>query len=94
MYILSYINICYHYPFRLEMESVSRDLVSRQDARRPPDITDILRVPVLRKRACILFFVWFSVSICYYGITYYVPNLFGDKHLNFMLGKRQSITIN
>ena len=71
---------------RLEMESVSRDLVSRQDARRPPDITDILRVPVLRKRACILFFVWFSVSICYYGITYYVPNLFGDRHLNFILG--------
>ena len=71
---------------RLEMESVSRDLVSRQDARRPPDITDILRVPILRRRAFILFYVWFSVSICYYGITYYVPNLFGDRHLNFILG--------
>ena len=72
---------------RHEMESVSRDLVSRQDARRPPDITDILRVSVLRKRAVILFFVWFSVSICYYGISYFVPNLFGDRHLNFVLGK-------
>lgn len=71
---------------RLEMESVSRDLVSRQDARRPPDITDILRVAVLRKRAVILFFVWFAVSICYYGISYFVPNLFGDRHLNFVLG--------
>ena len=71
---------------RLEMESVSRDLVSRQDARRPPDITDIMRVSVLRKRACVLFFVWFSVSICYYGISYFVPNLFGDPHLNFILG--------
>ena len=71
---------------RLEMESVSRDLVSRQDARRPPDITDILRVAVLRQRAVVLFFVWFSVSICYYGISYYVPSLFGDRHLNFVLG--------
>ena len=71
---------------RHEMEAVSRDLVSRQDARRPPDITDILRVSVLRTRAIILFFVWFSVSICYYGISYFVPNLFGDRHLNFVLG--------
>ena len=71
---------------RHEMEAVSRDLVSRQDARRPPDITDILRVSVLRTRAVILFFVWFSVSICYYGISYFVPNLFGDRHLNFVLG--------
>ena len=69
-----------------EMEAVSRDLVSRQDARRPPDITAILRVSVLRTRASILFFVWFSVSICYYGISYFVPNLFGDRHLNFVLG--------
>ena len=70
---------------RLEMEAVSRDLVCRQDARRPPDITDILRVAVLRNRALILFFVWFSVSICYYGITYYVPNLSGDRYLNFVM---------
>ena len=71
---------------RLEMEAVSRDLVSRQDARRPPDITDIMRVPGLRARAFTLAFVWFSVSLCYYGIAYYVPNLFGDRHLNFVLG--------
>lgn len=71
---------------RLEMEAVSRDLVCRQDARRPPDITDILRVSVLRNRAFILYFVWFSVSICYYGIAYYVPNLSGDRYLNFVMG--------
>ena len=41
---------------------------------------------VLRQRAVVLFFVWFSVSICYYGISYYVPSLFGDRHLNFVLG--------
>jgi len=71
---------------RMEMEAVSRDLVSKQDARRPPDITDILRVPLLRVRAFILYFVWFSVSICYYGISYYVPNLSGDRYLNFIMG--------
>jgi len=71
---------------KMEMEAVSRDLVSKQDVRKPPDITDILRVSSLRSRALILFFVWFSVSICYYGITYYVPNLSGDRYLNFVMG--------
>ena len=64
----------------------TRMLTERHFCRRPPDITDILRVAVLRKRAMVLFFVWFSVSICYYGISYFVPNLFGDRHLNFVLG--------
>jgi hypothetical protein len=33
----------------------------------------------------VLFFIWFSVSLCYYGVTYYIPNLYGDKYLNFIL---------
>ena len=32
-----------------------------------------------RNRAIVLFVVWFSVSTSYYGITYYVPNLSGDR---------------
>ena len=44
------------------------------------------RVPTIRIRALVMFFIWFSVSLCYYGITYFVPNLYGDKYLNFILG--------
>jgi hypothetical protein len=43
------------------------------------------RVPTIRLRSLILFFIWFSVSLCYYGVTYYIPNLYGDKYLNFIL---------
>lgn len=25
------------------------------------------------------------MSLCYYGVTYYIPNLYGDKYLNFIL---------
>jgi hypothetical protein len=42
-------------------------------------------VPTIRLRSLILFFIWFSVSLCYYGVTYYIPNLYGDKYLNFIL---------
>ncbi len=42
-------------------------------------------MPTIRLRSLILFFIWFSVSLCYYGVTYYIPNLYGDKYLNFIL---------
>ena len=25
------------------------------------------------------------VSLCYYGITYYIPNLYGDRYLNMVM---------
>ena len=42
-------------------------------------------MPTIRLRSLVLFFIWFSVSLCYYGVTYYIPNLYGDKYLNFIL---------
>ena len=49
-------------------------------------ITIFFRIPNLRLRCLILFFIWFSVNLCYYGITYYIPNLYGDKYLNMIMG--------
>ena len=42
-------------------------------------------MPTIRIRSLVLFFIWFAVSLCYYGVTYYIPNLYGDKYLNFIL---------
>ena len=51
----------------------------------------IFRLPTIRLRALVLFFIWFSVSLCYYGITYFVPNLYGDKYLNTILGRNTQV---
>ena len=71
---------------QLEMEAVSRDLVSSQDARRPPSILDIFQVSGMRIKVGVLSFAWFSVSMCFHGMSYYVPILSGDKDLDMMMG--------
>ena len=35
---------------------------------------------------CNLYFFRFSVSLSYYGISYTIPNLSGDRYLNFIIG--------
>jgi len=35
---------------------------------------------------CGLVFYRFSVSLLYYGITFHLPDLSGERHLNFFLG--------
>ncbi len=34
----------------------------------------------------IFFLSRFSVSLSYYGISFSIPNLSGDRYLNFMIG--------
>ena len=35
---------------------------------------------------CGLVFYRFTVSLLYYGITFHLPDLSGERHLNFFLG--------
>ena len=50
------------------------------------DIRDIFRQGRIRKHALVLFFIWFSISLSYYGISFSIPNLSGDRYLNFVIG--------
>ena len=58
-----------------------------------PLTVNMFRLPTIRLRALVLFFIWFSVSLCYYGITYFVPNLYGDKYLNTILGRIRQVLL-
>ncbi|XP_055382896.1 organic cation transporter protein-like [Condylostylus longicornis] len=49
-------------------------------------IMDVLRSFILRKHLIIMIAVWFSVTLSYYGILYYLPNLTGQRHINFLVG--------
>lgn len=46
----------------------------------------ILRTQCLRKHILIMTMIWYSVSMSYYGILYFLPNLAGDRHGNFIVG--------
>ncbi|PNF33929.1 hypothetical protein B7P43_G06010 [Cryptotermes secundus] len=47
---------------------------------------ELFRNAVLRKYHLTMVFVWFSVSLLYYGIMFHLPDLSGERHLNFLLG--------
>jgi len=70
---------------REEMEEVGR-IVVLQVPDRYPDIRDLMTNKGIRRHAFVLFFVWFSVSLSYYGISFSIPDLSGDRYLNFMIG--------
>ncbi|WAR02642.1 ORCT-like protein [Mya arenaria] len=48
-------------------------------------VLDVLRTPNLRKRSLILFYLWFAISIGYYGLTWQLTSLPGNKYLNFFI---------
>lgn len=49
-------------------------------------ITVIFRHAILRKHILIMGMFWFTVTMCYYAITFFLPNLAGDRHTNFIVG--------
>ncbi|XP_060564193.1 organic cation transporter protein-like [Ruditapes philippinarum] len=46
---------------------------------------DLLKTPKLRKRSLVLFYLWFAISIGYYGLTWQLTSLPGNKYLNFFI---------
>ncbi|CAH1799763.1 unnamed protein product [Owenia fusiformis] len=46
---------------------------------------DLVRTPVLRKRALIMFYSWFVCSMVYYGISLNTSSLGGDPYINFLI---------
>lgn len=46
----------------------------------------IFRHSVLRKHILVMGMFWFTVTMCYYAITFFLPRLAGDRHSNFIIG--------
>ncbi|XP_066293689.1 organic cation transporter protein-like isoform X1 [Branchiostoma lanceolatum] len=54
-------------------------------------ILDILRTPNTRKRSLILFFIWFTNNIVYYGIALNITDLSGDVYTNSLIASAVEI---
>ena len=51
-----------------------------------PNITFVSDINQYHSSFHIIIFFRFSVSLSYYGISYTIPNLSGDRYLNFIIG--------
>ncbi|KAI0215704.1 Organic cation transporter protein [Lamellibrachia satsuma] len=49
------------------------------------NVVDMLRTPQLRKRSLVLFYIWFAMAVCYYGLSLAITSLSGNKFLNLLM---------
>ncbi|XP_055382809.1 uncharacterized protein LOC129612972 [Condylostylus longicornis] len=57
----------------------------KKESKSSYEIMDVLRNLILRKHLIIMVIVWFSITLSYYGIAYYLPKLSGQRHANFII---------
>lgn len=55
----------------------------KEDTR--PTILDLFRPRLILARSLNMFYQWFSVTICYYGLSFASVDLLGDPYTNFCL---------
>ncbi|KAL3856232.1 hypothetical protein ACJMK2_011009 [Sinanodonta woodiana] len=65
---------------------VKLQLETRDTSTKQYSFIDLMRTPILRKRSLVLFYLWFATSIGYYGLTWKLTELAGNKYLNFFIG--------
>lgn len=55
-------------------------------APRQSNVLQLVKNPVLRKHLFSMIAIWFTAAISYYGILFFLPNLPGNRHMNFIMG--------
>lgn len=73
------------YPSRIMDELQLQMEVKENTTVRQYMFVDLLRTPTLRKHSLILFYLWFAVSVGYYGMTFKIAGLAGNKYLTFFI---------
>ena len=50
------------------------------------NVLQLIKNPVLRKHLLSMIAIWFTMAISYYGTLFFLPNLPGNRHMNFIMG--------
>ncbi|KAJ9582503.1 hypothetical protein L9F63_003196 [Diploptera punctata] len=63
-----------------------QDILHKDSADQPKaSIMDLFRTPNMRKNSLVLYIIWFSVYLVYYGLVLNLGNIGGDIYLNTVL---------
>lgn len=62
------------------------DYEEERPAPRQSNVLQLVKNPVLRKHLLSMIAIWFTAAISYYGIIFFLPNLPGNRHMNFIMG--------
>lgn len=68
-----------------KLGQLSDQIVSNAKQSVQANIKDLLKIASVRRSSIVLFYLWFTASVVYYGITLSIPNLNGNPSLNFFI---------
>ncbi|XP_015513351.2 organic cation transporter protein-like [Neodiprion lecontei] len=68
------------------LEKNKEDVENKSEVANNQTFLQLLRRPGLRRNCMILIFVWFSVSLSHCGFVFQLPDISGDRHVNFAIG--------
>ena len=60
-------------------------MTSRSKDDKQPTLLDLFRPLTILKRVGNMCYQWFSVTMCYYGLSFASVDLLGDPYTNFLL---------
>lgn len=66
--------------------NLSKDGHSPASPVRSGNVVQLVKNAVLRKHLFSMIAIWFTAAISYYGILFFLPNLPGNRHMNFIMG--------
>nr|KAG5701350.1 hypothetical protein BaRGS_006124 [Batillaria attramentaria] len=72
-------------PAKQEKSDSTKDLVKREDSQESSTVLDLFRTPRLRMFSIFMFYLYLVNSLAYFGISFSMPSLNGDKYLNFFI---------
>lgn len=68
-----------------EFDEIKQQLENKENKAKKHSVVDLMKNATLRKRSFILYYIWFAISVGYYGLTWQLTSLPGDKYLNFFI---------
>ncbi|XP_053384764.1 organic cation transporter protein-like [Mercenaria mercenaria] len=68
-----------------DFDEIKQQLTKTENDVQKYSVLDLMRSRTLRKRSIILYYIWFAISVGYYGLTWQLTSLPGNKYLNFFI---------
>ena len=68
--------------FNVTPKTVNEDTIEFEEK---PTVKDLFKPQIILKRSLNMMYQWFSVTMCYYGLTFASVDLLADPYMNFSL---------
>lgn len=80
------VELIHHHHGGSKRQQRKEDSQEDRPAPRKSNVLQLVKNNVLRRHLFSMIAIWFTAAISYYGILFFLPNLPGNRHMNFIMG--------